>query len=201
MAVRVLGSLGRNTHALGCQRPSLRTGVGSYEGTRLSAKDDPLYEDRHLLSRLLAFVADQLPERFPLVWSDEIAPGEHPYRAVSGYNATLSLEWGRASLHHEGAFETAWSKKYPDSQVRLEGLDVLLHGSVIFRQSIALVDGGRCWIPWPEPEENGEGLWVRTWAVEVVGLANSLVYGTTDTTDYVRRAGIRIIDLPPWAAP
>ena len=68
-----------------------------------------------LLPNLLAELADQVPERMHLVWSDDAPPDGHPYRAVSGYNASLSLEWGRSpDREAEDAlprgFETDWSK-------------------------------------------------------------------------------------------
>jgi hypothetical protein len=153
-----------------------------------------------LLPALLGEVADQVPERMHLVWADSTGPGQHPYRAVCGYNASLSIEWGRPDhdAEEDGSrnFETEWSKKYPDSQMSSSNLDVCLHGAALYRLTIALVDGARCWIPFPSRVDGGHE--VTSWAVSVVGLANDLVH-TTDTLDYVNRAGLRIAQHPPLA--
>lgn len=157
-------------------------------------------EGTYLLPTLLGEVADQVAERMHLVWSDETRPGSHPYRAVSGYNASLSIEWGRSEGEDEDGlprrFETEWSKKYPDSEVYSQELEILLHGVVIFRMGIALVDGARCWIPFPDRVSGADGYEVTNWEVAVVGLANDLVHNT-ETLNYVRDAGINIVERPP----
>ncbi|MGH2753478.1 MAG: hypothetical protein ACRDLB_03525, partial [Actinomycetota bacterium] len=92
-------------------------------------------------------------------------------------------------------FETDWSKSYADPEIWHQELEVLLHGAVIYRMSIAYVDGARCWIPFPSSGQES-GYEVTSWAVTVVGLANDLVHNT-DTLTYVNNAGIRITQRPP----
>lgn len=132
--------------------------------------------------------------------SDEIRPGVHRYRAVCGYNASLSIEWGRVPPHQEERIETEWSKKFPDHEIRVEEFDVLLNGAVIYRLTIANVVGYRCWILFPSPMTEGEGYEVTSWETSVVGLANALVHGSTDTLEYVKLAGINVIPRPPLDA-
>jgi hypothetical protein len=157
-------------------------------------------DGRHLLPALLEWVADQVPERMHLVWSDDYAGSGHPYRAVGGYNATFAIEWGRSaepSGEGEGrpAEETEWSRHYPDHGFTVQHLDVLFHGGAIYRLTIALVDGARCWIPYPEPAD--DGYQVTEWRLAVVRLANDLVHESTDSYEYVQRAGIKTIKRPP----
>lgn len=124
-------------------------------------------EKRYLLPALLLEVADQVPERMHIVWFDAETPSGHPFRAVCGYNASLSLEWGRRSSfdgeEELRGSETTWSQKYPNPEVWREDLDILLHGAVIYRLEIASVDGGRCRIPFPSPSPVGDGLQISSW--------------------------------------
>lgn len=156
-------------------------------------------EGTFLLSTLLDEIADQIPERMHLVWADEDTPSGHPHRAVSVYNASLSIDWGRAAFDlPEGpprGVETEWSRKLPDPEVFQQHLDVLLQGAAIYRLNISLVDGARCWIPSPRPGA-GDEFAVSQWSASVVALANDLLH-TTNTHDYLTSADIRIIGTPP----
>lgn len=166
-----------------------------------SVPEDP-DDGRYVLPRLLEWIADQLSERMHLVWADHYSASVHPFRAVAGYNASFAIEWGRSAEQHEGEDrppadeETEWSRRYPDHSIRTQLLDVLFQGGAVYRITTALVDGGRCWIPYPEPAEDG-GYQVTDWELAVVRLANELVHETTDSYEYVQRAGIGTITRPP----
>jgi hypothetical protein len=162
-------------------------------------------DGRYLLQAILLWVGDQVPERMYVVWADEYSAAAHPYRAVSVYNATVALEWGRSADADEdedrlSERESEWSREYPDPGYTVQLVDVIYKGAVVTRLRAALVDGARCLIPFPESATEG-GYQVTEWELAVVRLANELAHPSTDSLEYVKRAGIKTIDLPPPRMP
>lgn len=66
----------------------------------------------------------------------------------------LQVRWGeeaRVAGDDKNHFEAEWSKDLLDSRMSLAWGDIVFNGSVVHRQLYALVDGGRFYVPDPDP--------------------------------------------------
>jgi hypothetical protein len=111
----------------------------------------------------------------------------------------VSLAWG---FPHMRNFEEEWANSFPDRKASSHFLDFLFNGVLVFREVYVAVDGGRCMLPLPDPQtvptpETKEitGCEISFDQCTFFRLLNSLE-SNVDFDDYVRRAGIRVVEKP-----
>lgn len=80
--------------------------------------------------------------------------GWHDARAVLVHDVDIALEWGMSDDPFERKldYRPAWAP-FPDSVVSLFYADVFYRGSLVIRETLASVDGGRAVLPVPQTRE------------------------------------------------
>ncbi|QQD76921.1 hypothetical protein I8920_03950 [Curtobacterium sp. YC1] len=106
----------------------------------------------------------------------DAAEAEHPVRAVLKFDLEVALEWGlRADNGNRATFdEYDWAEIafFKDPTVAEVWVDVRLHGELVERVKLLLVDGGRAYLPFPEKLG---GTWItRKWERSLASLVSGL---------------------------
>lgn len=118
------------------------------------------------------------------------------YLAVYKPDVSLRLAWG-LTLEKDLSFE-GWI--FPDRSIWRYAVDVFWQGALVGRRTVLNVDGGRCYLPDPDPvyvktDDSLMGHMIVGWtakasAVAVARLLDSIVRPSSEFDRYFRQAGI-----------
>lgn len=108
---------------------------------------------------------------------------------------SIGMEWG---ITHNDNFVEEWANKFPDKKATSHFIDFFYNGMLVHRDVYVSVDGGRCEIPLPEVEYNGDGsikkLTITRNEYNLFEHINKL-FATSYFDQYISNAGIEIIDV------
>ena len=93
-------------------------------------------------------------------------------------------------------FKAGWANKFSNSSASSKILDIFYRGSLVFRDTYLLVDGGRCELPIPSYGENRELVVAKDY-YKFIKLFEKIANGSTndDTFDsYFNQTGIKIVE-------
>jgi hypothetical protein len=102
----------------------------------------------------------------------------------------VQLMIDRHPVERNNQFPEAWARKFPDQSAHAVKFTIYYGTTPIKDVWTVEVDGSRSYIPYPK---SAQVLTINTWQYafgKVINIAN----GTYDFDDYLRRAGITIVD-------
>jgi hypothetical protein len=108
----------------------------------------------------------------------------HPYAAAYRPNLSITMAWG---LDSNKNFREEWANQFPDPQASSEFVDIVFNGALVFRLMYVTVDGGRAFLPLPEPN----GATVSEEEYDLVRVIHELTNGVP-FDDYFSRAKFQI---------
>jgi hypothetical protein len=118
------------------------------------------------------------------------------YLAVFKPDVSLRLAWG-LTLERELSFE-GWL--FPDPSIRRYAVDAFWQGALVARWTVLNVDGGRCYLPDPDPayvkvDNSLMGHMIVGWtakasSVALARLLDSLIRSASEFDSYFQRAGL-----------
>jgi hypothetical protein len=121
-------------------------------------------------------------------WSLEI--DSHATVAAYMPDLSITMAWG---FPHNNDFHDDWLKRFADSKAHSEFFDIFYNNALVFRDIFVSVDGGRAYLPAPDPATMS----VPTDYVRMIELIDNLSRGRGDYSDYLRRAGMSLSN-EPW---
>jgi hypothetical protein len=123
--------------------------------------------------------------------------GAHPYHAAFREDVRVGLDWG-APISEK--FTTVWTRRFPDEEASSHYVEATYGGTVAFQSALALVDGGRAYLPLPMPIGDSSdpasdpavfGVW--PWQVDLARLIDSLA-GGTEFESYFERSRFELLN-------
>ncbi|WP_010522692.1 hypothetical protein [Aquimarina agarivorans] len=93
-------------------------------------------------------------------------------------------------------FKAEWANQFPDPSAYSNILDVFYRGSLVFRESYLVVDGGRCELPIPNYGQNGE-LTIAKDYYDFIKLFEKIANGSINDKNfnsYFNQTGIKIVE-------
>ena len=93
-------------------------------------------------------------------------------------------------------FKAKWANQFPDSSAYSKIIDIFYRGSLVFRETYLVVDGGRCELPIPSYGKEGELVVVREY-YDFIKLIEKISTGSSNDDNfnyYFNRTGIKIIE-------
>lgn len=136
------------------------------------------------------------------VWTT--GSGDFYKSEVDSHNEVLSLKSDllisvACGITHNDDFIEDWANSFPDAKASSAFVDFFYMNQLVFRDIYVTVDGGRCRLPLPEinysfsndfnPDK--KRLTVPQGKYQFFGILN---YAEYDYDEYLRRAGIEIVD-------
>lgn len=122
----------------------------------------------------------------------------HGNRATFKPDIKISIAWG---LDHNfdddnrQKITESWATSFPDkSGASVSFVDFFYNDSLVFRKLYGAVDGGRCKLPLPHRDANGNFVVSKEYS-EVMRILNEIETGV-DYDNYLRRSGITLNDDP-----
>lgn len=116
----------------------------------------------------------------------------HESRAVYKPDIDISLEWG---LRHLDDFKEPWAQTYSHDSAMSKFVDLNYRGRIVHRELVVFVDGARCILPPPMPEDDDGNLKVPRSQVKFTKLLNALG-GTGEFDHYFRHSGMVAVEVP-----
>ncbi|GFD96365.1 hypothetical protein KUL156_57500 [Alteromonas sp. KUL156] len=118
---------------------------------------------------------------------------EDSHSTISVYKDDLSITMAYGLMSNDD-FKEEWANKFPDPKAYSQIVDIFYNNSLVFRETYLVVDGGRCKLPIPSYDENGE-LYVARGYYDFIKFLEMLSSGTSKNFDYYfGQTGIKIID-------
>lgn len=93
-------------------------------------------------------------------------------------------------------FKAEWANKFPNPSACSNIIDIFYRGSLVFRETYLVVDGGRCELPIPSYGDNGE-LVVSKDYYNFIKLFEKISNGSTNDNkfdSYFNQTDIKIVD-------
>lgn len=93
-------------------------------------------------------------------------------------------------------FKAEWANKFQDPSANSKILDIFYRGSLVFRETYLVVDGGRCELPIPSYGENQELIVARGY-YNFIKLFEKIANGSTNDNNfdyYFNQTGIKIVE-------
>lgn len=93
-------------------------------------------------------------------------------------------------------YKAEWANQFPNPKACSNILDIFYRGSLVFRESYLVVDGGRCELPIPSYGKNGELIVAKDY-YNFIKLFEKIVNGTTNDINfnsYFDQTGIKIVE-------
>jgi hypothetical protein len=122
----------------------------------------------------------------------------HSNRATYKPDIRISFAWGLTDEFGEERnpkITEAWATVFPDnSGARVAFVDFFYNDSLVFRHTYGSVDGGRCKLPVPHRNSNGDFVASKEYS-DVMRVLNA-IEGGADYDSYLNRSGIKLIDEP-----
>lgn len=118
----------------------------------------------------------------------------HANTAILKSDLSVTIAWG---ITHNDDFTEEWANKFSDPKAISSFLDFFYNGSLVYRDIIVAVDGGRCYIPLPDRDIDDKTYRVKSLTLpsskyELVKLINEF-QSTIDYDMYCKQAGINVI--------
>ena len=114
---------------------------------------------------------------------------------VASYKADLSITiaWGIDVGSADDRVDRPWARNNPDDNPGVSHyLDFFYNDALVFRTSYCVVDGGRCPIPFPNYDNNGNVFVSRRYH-DLIKTFADIAFGLTDTYDvYFDRTEIEL---------
>lgn len=134
-------------------------------------------------------------EGSPEVWIEE-----HSHLAYHRENLDISLAWG-ADQNDGEPWSGVWAdwSHFPDRTVRGRYIEVLWRGKPVYRQLIVSADGGRYYLPAPNPRSSNESgdaavsYYIEKEDIPLARLAHELSRNSESFDSGISRTGAAII--------
>jgi hypothetical protein len=131
----------------------------------------------------------------------EVSLEGHQYVAHYRRDLDIALAWG-AEQHDGKPWEGAWGEwsHFPDRKVYGQWAEILWRGRPVHRELIAAADGGRVYLPAPDPQVESDDLRapITAWTVpaskiRLPRLLHGLVHTTSSFDSAFETAGFQVI--------
>lgn len=119
---------------------------------------------------------------------------EHTFMLTYRRNLSIAMAWG---LVEDRNYSEVWTLRFPDRRAQSVYLDFLYNGMVVFRDTLIAVDGWRCILPQPAPEQSEAPYAIPGAQFMIARLIHKLVGPQTNFEDYFKRAGMKPVQ-EPW---
>ena len=117
---------------------------------------------------------------------------QQPYEPDGHYSIALLIENPAIALRSgetaQDPFTAPWATKFADSTASTVFVDVLHNMELVARFEVAVVDGGRCYLPLPD----GDTMVVERDQMRLAALLTGFEPWRDRFFEYFRRAGLRI---------
>ena len=118
----------------------------------------------------------------------------HGNRATYKPDVKISIAWGLDHSFDEDVRQKhtdSWATNFSDSSgASISFVDFFYNDSLVFRKEYGTVDGGRCKLPIPHLDSNGNFVASQEYS-EAMRVLNE-IEGGVDFADYLRRSGITL---------
>ena len=114
----------------------------------------------------------------------------HSNCAVFKRDVAITMAWGMTA---GGEYHEPWATCCLDPRARTAFVDIAYHRALVHRGVYVSVDGDRCYLPLPRDSDE---LHVPFAYAGLTLLLTSLSLGSAHYDVYLRRAGLKLIDVP-----
>jgi hypothetical protein len=117
----------------------------------------------------------------------------HPSDAVFTRDIAITLAWG---MDFGGSYPAPWVRRCPDPIAWTAFVDVFYHGSLVYRDIYAIVDGDRCYLPIPRSTEDMRVAAAYAAFIELLGRVSfGPSFAPSEYTAYLRRTQLEVAPL------
>lgn len=121
-----------------------------------------------------------------------------PMSASLKNDLSISIAWG---FPHEREFSEPWTSRFSDPRASSDFIDFFYNRTVVFRDIIVSVDGGRCYLPLPDgvPDSKSPDFIVYNVSKEeysFLRILDSLGDKVSEFDRYFEKAGFNILNIP-----
>lgn len=120
------------------------------------------------------------------------APKDMSHAFIMAYRKDLSITMAYGMLCEDG-IKAPWTAEFPDTHTSLRYLDFFYNSALVYRTTLASVDGGQCVLPVPNPGPTSP--WdVPRRKSDVARLVHQVTNPMRDYDDYFTFARFKAID-------
>lgn len=118
---------------------------------------------------------------------------EHTVVMTFKPEVSISMAYG---MVQDKEFKDDWAMRFPNKRAHTTFLDILYHGALVFRDQMVAVDGLRCILPLPPPNQVQPPFDIPERRLRVAKLVHALAGPDISFDQYFQRVGMRSANHP-----